>query len=340
MISDAYSNSSIRGGGRSLIFKYIRKAPISRSDISKNAGICKSSVTALTNQMISQGVLTEIGAVDTGVGRRPVLLDIVAEYSYAIGVSIDKSCFVCVSDLKCNVINSTEVDITIPSDTASQKIIEKIEEILSLSKISHKKCIGIGISISDDLQELGNKIKAELKLYFKLPTRVDDPTSLLCSYQTSLYDSTALLISLGEDISSAICTNGNILGGGKIGHFSIDCNGLVCNCGSRGCLNCYISDIALKNNGYSNSIDNVDTAKYIADKLCYALISVTNLLSIKKIIICGKSENNGEILIDRVKKSLQNKLDAQIELIWLELSKDTVRNSVCASIINEYFAKQ
>lgn len=338
MRSAVYPLSNARSDNRLIIFKHVRKAPISRSDISKSAGICKSSVTALTNQMISQGLLTEIGSVDTGVGRRPVLLDIVADYGYAVGVSVGRDNFVCISDLKANAIVCSDLDYGDEPSKAPQKIKETIEEILSLSNIPLKKCIGIGISISECLRELGENIKQELERAFGLPVRVDTPTELLCTANASSCDGSSILISLGDELLSAVCIDGKILKGGNIEHFSIDCNGDACACGSRGCLGGYVSDEALRKNGYSTSPDNADTAEYIAEKLYCALISVCNLLALKRIIVCGTSKKNGEKLINALRERLQSK--AGIELAWVELSFETARNSVCSAIINEYFERQ
>jgi len=99
--SYAKNIQSIKNDNRATILNLIRKAPISRAEISSIAGLSKSSVTMITNALISEGQIKEIGTEESSVGRKRILLDIVADYRFAAGVILPlRVILVCLSDLQ------------------------------------------------------------------------------------------------------------------------------------------------------------------------------------------------------------------------------------------------
>lgn len=59
-----------------------------------------------------------------------------------------------------------------------------------------------------------------------------------------------VLLTLGTGVGGGIVTGGRLINGalgvaGSIGHMVIDCDGRQCNCGSRGCLEAYVSGTAI-----------------------------------------------------------------------------------------------
>ena len=104
MKSNAHNVATIKNDNRALILNLIRKSPVSRADISKITGLSKSSVTMITNSLISEGQIKEIGRDKSSVGRKPILLDIVADFKYAAGIILHRrEVTVCLTDLKYEV---------------------------------------------------------------------------------------------------------------------------------------------------------------------------------------------------------------------------------------------
>ena len=59
------------------ILRSIRdEGPISRVDIKERTRLSWGTVTTSTKELLDRGIITEIGSVTTGVGRRPVELDL------------------------------------------------------------------------------------------------------------------------------------------------------------------------------------------------------------------------------------------------------------------------
>lgn len=76
---------------RSTILEYIfRNAPVARSTIAKQTQITPATVTSISGNFIQEGIIQEIGAEDNAAdcspGRKRILLDIVPDKVYAMGI--------------------------------------------------------------------------------------------------------------------------------------------------------------------------------------------------------------------------------------------------------------
>src|SRR5690348_7911021 len=66
----------------------LQGAPLSRADISALTGLNKATVSSLVQDLIDSGLVREIGTGQSSGGRKPVLLEFVAESGYAVGVDL------------------------------------------------------------------------------------------------------------------------------------------------------------------------------------------------------------------------------------------------------------
>ena len=88
------SKLDLKRRNRMQILKVIREnGPISRVDIASALEITRAAVTIITNEMIEEGVLYEVGEAPVSLdnlqkGRRKILIDINPNYKFALGVSI------------------------------------------------------------------------------------------------------------------------------------------------------------------------------------------------------------------------------------------------------------
>ncbi len=76
---------------RSTILEYIfRNAPVARSTIARKTQITPATVTSISGNFIQEGIIQEIGAddntADSSPGRKRILLDIVPDRVYAMGI--------------------------------------------------------------------------------------------------------------------------------------------------------------------------------------------------------------------------------------------------------------
>ncbi len=153
------------------------------------------------------------------------------------------------------------------------------------------------------------------------------------------------LVTLGTGVGGGLILNRKIYQGdfgaaGEIGHITIDCNGRLCNCGSKGCVeayvgNHYLMDIVkeeltehqdskilklIENNTDLLTPKIINEAASNGDKYaCFliesvgfyvgsALSSVSNLLDIDTFIIGGGVSAFGQPLFNSIKKTLEEKV--------------------------------
>jgi len=337
--------NTIRNDNRALILNIIRNAPISRADLSKQTGMSKSAVTMITNALIAEGQLREIGTNDTSIGRKPILLDIAENHRFAAGLFLHrKRVCVALTDLKCNVIAQSERKTKEWKDSAS--ILDwAVSEIYALARkcsLSIDRCIGIGVSAPGPLDCSEGKIltppdfetfhnvnvKNELSKRIALPIILENNAVLLAmkEYQNRAdknYKNT-MFITVTDGIGSAIITDGGIYRGsngyaGEIGHTSVNVDGELCSCGNRGCLEQYISNSNIENKfgyeSYESAADDAyeskgrgkETLSYIAKHLAAALINAVNFFDLDCVIIHGDLSYRPTLLKELVKKEIEER---------------------------------
>jgi DNA-binding Lrp family transcriptional regulator len=90
------SKLDLKRRNRMQILRIIREyGPISRVDVASVLEITRAAVTIITNEMIEEGVLTEIGEAPVNAeklqkGRRKILIDINVNSRFALGATVDE----------------------------------------------------------------------------------------------------------------------------------------------------------------------------------------------------------------------------------------------------------
>ncbi|MBB6207661.1 ROK family protein [Borreliella lanei] len=266
---------SIRGGNRRKILLSLKNMQYSRTDLARKLSLTNAAVTILTNQMIKENLLIEVGSRVSDVkkhGRKEILLDINKDYAYSMGVIISSNYFqIGIANLKCEVLISETHSFEPP--VSAYDILEKIKdhmiEIIWKHNFSRDKFIGLGFSITGLIKdkELGIvndsygawiekdvPVKRILEEYFSL-------TVYLESYVKNL----SLAEFMGKNIDNimffdytdtaelSIWSGGNVYPGfnnksGMVSHMIIDYEGEKnCpTCGNKGCVNMLISNFALQ----------------------------------------------------------------------------------------------
>lgn len=338
------NSNTIKADNNSLVLSFIRKKAMSRAEISKLTGLSKSTVTAITKEMLEQGQLVEIGTENTSNGRHPILLDIVKDYRYAIGIEISRSeVAVCVANLKLENIGAKKRMLM--EFSTAEKILDwaysAATDIMKEYNISINSCIGIGVVTPGPLDYVHGivtnppnfplfqnfNVKSYLKQKCNLPVllnKVSVPMAI-CEYQkrnTTLKN--FLFVNVDNGVGSAIIHNGNIYRGshghsGEIGHMTVDINGERCACGNIGCLECYIPQKRiLKRYGfedYNQLVDSayegnqkaIDAIHKTATYFAGGLIGTVNLLDLEAIIIYGELNYRCEMLISEMQKLINER---------------------------------
>lgn len=145
-----------------------KRGPISRTEISKIAGINIVSTSNYINSYLDKGVVSEKGLdVSTG-GRKPELLELNISDNYVLGVDIgSEETGVVLTDLKIKQIEKARIK------TSAEAVIGLIGDIIKKSRIPSTAIKTIGISASQDTLPVGTAIEN----YFKIEAFYGDRPS-------------------------------------------------------------------------------------------------------------------------------------------------------------------
>jgi len=248
--------TSVRSINRARIISLIRRSPgIMRADLSRLTGLSKGTISALVENLLTEGFLFEDSA--NGMRERKLGLHLNRETGVAIGFEIwAEECRAIVTDPNMRILHrcvrplvSHAVQPTI--DT----IIAMHTELLSGQSVS---CLGSVISLPGPVDRSGQSLVFSESLgWSDVPlgtilekvlgwhvSLINRPRAALLGEHwygagTGILDIVEVTISSG--IGLGIMVAGQLLGGAagfgnELGHTTVVPDGPLCQCGNRGCL--------------------------------------------------------------------------------------------------------
>lgn len=163
------SKLDLKRRNRMQILRVIREAgPISRVDVASALEITRAAVTIITNEMIEEGILVEIGEAPVNAeklqkGRRKILIDINMNCKFALGATVDeKEVSIGLTNLNSEVLDkdSMIIDERTTSKDIINFIIEKSNEMMTNSCLTKDKVLGLGVGVVPSMW-------GKLKIFFK-----------------------------------------------------------------------------------------------------------------------------------------------------------------------------
>lgn len=248
-------------------------------------------------------------------------------------------------------------------ESVLNRISELIESLLTDAKISIDQIESIGIGVPGTVNIITQKIitapnlgwkNVDLKAYLqkKYPCFIhiqnDVNAGIYAEYVFTLERKYAHVVGIfiGTGLGGGIIINGNLYLGadgyaGEIGHTIIHKKGKICNCGNRGCLECYTSKAGLLNeikhninleelaeikalfNGDNNFVLKSSHIRKLilehnpymnrkinkmAKNIAYGMLNIINILNPQAIILGGGvMDALSDIVLPKIMKSLKQK---------------------------------
>ena len=321
--------ASVHQENRSKILQaFFLHAPISRIEIAKLTSLTPPTITSCVNTLMSTGLIKEYeqprAKNNPVLGRKRILLDIVKDAGYAIGVDWGPNGIICsATDLRGNVIDieksankKWEIESTV------DKTSEMIKQLIKKNRLSRKKIIGIGVGIpgfveiesglvcfSSAYGWIDAPIGKMLESATGLPVCIENDVRVMAikemlfsSWETRATGMTGnfLYVYVGEGIACAVVHNnelfrGNNFGAGEIGHTIVSWDGPKCRCGKKGCLEAVASEIAIKKQ--AAKVLSVNSSPKKASIILKKEINNPNLPTIGEILSAYDKENKTVISI-------------------------------------------
>jgi predicted NBD/HSP70 family sugar kinase len=373
----------IKKQNKIMILNVIRnKRPISRADIAKITGMSPTSVGRIVSELEEIGLIKETELFSNGVGRKAMLLDIDAKSVLNVGVYLNRDITrIGIVDFDGNIIKDETIKYStsgIAPEVVIDNLADYIEKIINESNVDIKKINGIGIGIPGIIDFKLGKVVFSAQLGWRdidvasritkklnIRTTIDNTVKLKAlaeSSQKAFEDSHRIvLMSFGSGVGSALVIDGEIFRGnkniaGEIGHTTVEPNGMLCECGRRGCLQTYIADSALiqearKVSDVSSVRDIFDAANRKEDwainildmTATYISIAINNVLCMYNpdtVILGGRLiESNPEIIDlinEKCEKYIWDPFKGTFKLVYSKLKNDAVIIGAAALSLNTY----
>lgn len=231
---------------------------ISRAEIARVTKLTRATVSDMVANLVEEGLVEEIGYGESIGGKAPILLSLIADSRYLIGLNLAQDKFIgSVVNLRGEIKETIEFPVEKSDGEQALQLIYKILD--QLTEKVWKPIVGVGIgtpglvntregvvvnAVNLDWQDL--PLAQLLEMRYNLPVMVlnDSQATAIGEF---VYggehnsDDNLIVVTVKQGIGAGILINGRLFqgdggGAGEIGHVVVQENGALCRCGKYGCL--------------------------------------------------------------------------------------------------------
>jgi predicted NBD/HSP70 family sugar kinase len=344
------SQSSQRNANRSRVIQALRQhGAMSKSALSE-IGLSRSTVAGVVGELLDAGTVVEVLDTprrDRATGRPPTLVGLNGGLGAVLGIEIANGM---VRVAVCNVARDLLVHETVAVDERNKpaetlRIVDAlIDRLLAGTGFRRDQVLGAGIAMPGPIQRrtgltgractlkpwVGVNPRTLAEAALRLPVLVDNDANLAALAELTWGAARGLrdyaYIYAATGIGAGFVLDGAVYAGangtaGEIGHTTINEDGLVCECGGRGCLNTLANPDAISRQLWQShrrrpSIREVIALAHEGDAGCrrvladagshigVAMANMYNLLDPELIVLGGNLAAAGAILIDPLRQSM------------------------------------
>jgi predicted NBD/HSP70 family sugar kinase len=256
-----------RDNQAALLHALYFNGPATRPDLLELTGLSTATVSNVTTVLLSAGVLTEAGRLESDGGRPRVLLAVNPGYRYVVGVDVGET-RVRVELFDLNLAERAKAEYSLAPDrhdaaTVVDHIVSGFDAVLA--EAGQPEVLGVGVGVPGIVEHgrdgviharafgwdgvpLGRLLRQRLR---PAPPHVFVDNGAKTMGQAELWFGAgigvrhAIVALIGSGVGSCIVTDGVAYRGsassaGEWGHTTIAAGGRRCRCGGQGCLEAYI----------------------------------------------------------------------------------------------------
>lgn len=240
------------------------------TDICEEFNISSPTSIRLLNQLIDEGWVKKDGQGKSAGGRKPDLYKLQERLFYVLGIQLERySIRIAIFDNYNNkVAEFEETPFQIEKEASIvEHLYTTATAVIEKSRIDPEKLLGIGVSMPGLVsseegknftyflkEEESESLEAVLNRKFQKPVFILNDAKSAClaeaTFGMAKNKKNVLVISMDWGIGLGIIVNGKVYQGssgfaGEFGHIPLIEDGLLCNCGKRGCLETVASGMAV-----------------------------------------------------------------------------------------------
>jgi predicted NBD/HSP70 family sugar kinase len=260
------TSETARQINRRIALNFIRlHQPLSRADLSRLSGLQRSTVSAIVDQLIDEGWVTEGAIGHVPRGRRPRHLHLNVERAGIFGVELrPEMTTVGLAGVDARFMGQSRF----PTADSAERFVQDLAVAVAEMRKAYPRvlCEGMGVSLPGRIDASGRLVFAPnlgwgpvqiaqmIEHAVGLPVNVDNAANA-CALAELWFGhhpehlQHIVAVTVSEGIGVGLLLNGQLVHGassmaGEFGHVSIDPEGPPCRCGRRGCWERYASNSA------------------------------------------------------------------------------------------------
>ena len=260
------TSETARQINRRIALNFIRRhQPMSRADLARHSGLQRSTISAIIDQLIGEGWVTEGATGQAARGRRPRFLHLNAERAGILAVDLrPETTTVGLAGVDARFVRQTSW--ATPRDPAA--FVAEVARSVEALTAAHPQmvCEGMGVSLPGRVDRHGRlvfapnlgwppvNIRELLEAAVQVPVVVENAANA-CALAELWFGQHAddvrhlIAITVSEGIGVGLLLNGQLVHGshamaGEFGHVAIEEDGPPCPCGKAGCWERYASNAA------------------------------------------------------------------------------------------------
>ena len=283
----------VKNINRMALLRLVREHPtLSRAELADRSGLTRSTVSALTKELIDEGWVAENDACATGaLGRRPTPLRLDGGGIALLGADLGPDAIhVVTTTIRGEVLEAGQATLRSKEpDAACHQLIEMVTAQSAKVTREGTQLLGIGVGLHGAVDkrsgllvfapnigwrdvEVGKRLAAELGAagLAELPVYFHNEADLAAVGETEFcerpVDDPLVYVSCGVGVGSGIILNEALFTGatgsaGEIGHTTLVIGGAPCSCGRLGCAEAYIGLRAIAAQAGCLNGDAIDHAR-------------------------------------------------------------------------------
>lgn len=267
------------GGGavkplRQQIFERVRAAGHTpRIDVAKDLGVSPGSVTQLTSELISHGLIVEVETPHeaSARGRPPVALGVAPGAGYVVGMKLGdfthSAVIVDFAGLPLAEIDCPSVAQKHDPSGLADEAVGLLDALLAKAKMERGQISAVGVGLagmvdheagivpwSPLLTERNVSLRDVLSEQLGLPVFIDNDANMLTLaelwFGAGRGKQSFAVVTIEYGVGMGLVLDNRLYRGSgglglELGHTKVQLDGALCRCGNRGCLEAYVADYAL-----------------------------------------------------------------------------------------------
>lgn len=307
-----------RSHNRALVLQTLYTAGAqSRADVARGTGLTRVTVSDLVADLISEGLVVELGQrEDPRPGKPATLIDVDRAAFHLIGVDLSEHELFrgAVIDLDGGIVARAEVARDGATGDAAIALVDALVERLVASTSTPVLGIGVGspgvvdphgvVRSAPNLGWSDIPLQERLAALTSLPVHVanDANVAVLAEHGESQLDD-LLLVKIGHGVGAGLIVGGRpVIGGGfaagEIGHVVVGTDsGPHCACGKHGCLETWLSVPrltsrldAVEADGDEGASARDEILREAGRRLGIVLAPVVGALNLSEVVLSGPAE--------------------------------------------------